>query len=96
MYKQYLNDYERRAEQIRKAAQSVEKTASGTVVVSKPVQDAVKTKSDKTNYEGLSTFLKNFSSDDILLIVLLFLIMNSDEKDISLIIVLGYLFISGL
>lgn len=96
MYKQYLNDYERRAEQIRKAAQSVEKTASGTVAVSKPVQDAVKTKPEKTNYEGLSTFLKNISSDDILLIVLLFLIMNSDEKDISLIIVLGYLFISGL
>ena len=96
MYKQYLNDYERRAEQIRKAAQTIEKTASGTMPTPKQIKELTEQRNQKISSDGFSALLKRFSTDDILLIVLLFLLINSEEKDMSLIIILGYLFISGM
>lgn len=97
MYKQYLNDYERRAEQIRKAARAVE--GGGSFIEppvfreKKPEERPVDTNKKNT---GLFSGLERFSTDDILLLGILFLLITNEEKDMTLIIVLGYLFLSGL
>ncbi len=95
MYKQYLNDYEKRAEQIRKAARAVEGGGSfieQTVPQAKnPEERHIKKKS-----QGVFAGLERFSTDDILLLGILFLLITNEEKDMTLIIVLGYLFLSGL
>ncbi len=98
MYKQYLNDYEKRAEQIRRAAKAVE-TGKGEMhpVVAENKKTELKggfSNNEKT-IERKKLF-ERFSTDDILLLGLLFLLISSEEKDITLIIILGYLFLTGL
>ncbi|MBE7062795.1 MAG: hypothetical protein E7390_03265 [Ruminococcaceae bacterium] len=98
MYKQYWNDYEKRAEQIRKAARAVE---SGAAPSSPPSpRQGTLVKEEKKAYSpqrqvGLSTFLERFTEDDVLLLALLFLLITCEEKDITMIIILGYLLLSG-
>lgn len=88
MYKQYLNDYEKRAEQIRKAARAVESgKGEKTPVFTEPAKKPIVVE---------NKFFDRFRTDDILLLALLFLLITSEEKDITLIIILGYLFLCGL
>lgn len=97
MYKQYWNDYERRAEQIRKAARAVESGAAPPVL-SMPPAGAVKQEkpvSSPQKQGGLSSLFERFAEDDVLLLALLFLLVTSDEKDTTMIIILGYLLLSG-
>ncbi len=88
MYKQYLNDYEKRAEQIRKAARAVEIGKGETIPVD------IEKKRDLVAEN--KNVLQNLKTDDILLLVLIFLLITSDEKDMTLIVILGYLFLCGL
>ena len=97
MYKQYLNDYERRAEQIRKAARAVEGGGNhAELPVFREKKPEVHPADTNKKNAGLFSGLERFSTDDILLLGILFLLITNEEKDMTLIIVLGYLFLSGL
>ncbi len=103
MYKQYMNDYEKRAEQIRKAARAVESgNLSTTVTQMQPTnitqQEQCTNKKmvqQKEKNETISIFGR-LALDDILILALLLLLISSEDKDISMIIILGYLFLTGL
>lgn len=94
MYKQYLNDYEKRAEQIRKAAKAVE--AGGGVSISSFASKKEMRNEIRKDEKQSSSILGGFAKDDLLLMGLLFLLLTGDEKDITMIIVLGYLFFTGI
>ena len=94
MYKQYLNDYEKRAEQIRKAAKAVE--AGGGVSASALSVKKEIGKELRKDEKQSSSVLGGLAKDDLLLIGLLFLLLTGDEKDTTMIIVLGYLFFTGI
>jgi len=102
MYKQYMNDYEKRAEQIRKAARAVE--SGNTASTFTEMQPTNKTQDEVKNRKPIqgkkenetNSFFERFALDDILILALLLLLISSEEKDISLIIILGYLFFAGL
>lgn len=88
MYKQYLNDYEKRAEQIRKAARAVETGKGENAPVLKDSQSNTHILENKLN--------EKFKKDDLLLLGLIFLLISGEEKDMTLIIILGYLFLCGI
>ncbi len=96
MYKQYLNDYEKRADEIRKAAKAVEKgtqdvpcqNISVPVKCEKEEKQPVKQKTQKV--------FGNMSIDDLLILGLILLLFNSEKRDNTLLIILGYLFFTGL
>ncbi len=103
MYKQYWNDYEKRAEQIKKAAHTIEPEPEK----GKPVNPPFIAKSNSPAGQNCETIAANklngtaglfgrFSKDDILLLALLFVLISSEKKDTTLIVILGYLFLSGL
>ncbi len=94
MYKQYYNAYEKRAEEIRKAARSVEK--HGKVEVPLQASPSKETVKSQIPHSQPSSFLGRFAGDDILLVGLILLLMSGEEKDMTLIAILGYLFITGL
>ncbi len=97
MYKQYWNDYEKRAEQIRKAAQAVE---NGGTVSRQPIpiigEKPRETKPTQEKPVGIASFFERFKQDDILLLALLFLLLSGEERDTTMIVILGYLLLSGL
>lgn len=94
MYKQYLNDYEKRAEQIRKAAKAVETGGIAAVPSFSPQKATGKNPSNEEKQPSLG--LGGLAKDDLLLIGLLFLLLTGDEKDLTMIVVLGYLFFAGI
>lgn len=96
MYKQYLNDYEKKADEIRRAARAVETGRQSQV--HEPIQIEAKSHSVKEaeNVNSLFSTLKKYKTDDILLIVLIFVLISNEERDMTLILILGYLFLSGL
>ncbi len=100
MYKQYWNDYEKRAEQIRKAARAVEtgNTAGIQEVPAKwdsPGPKAPVKHADGQKAKGLLSVLERFDRDDILLAALLFVLLSDEDRDMTMIVILGYLLISG-
>ena len=100
MYKQYFNAYEKRAEEIRKAARAVETQRAGSPPIP-PVdirKDEIKPQKPPapSSPTQIPNILERFRTDDILLLGLIFLLMGSEEKDMTLIVILGYLFLSGL
>lgn len=94
MYKQYLNDYEKRAEQIRKAAKAVETGRIAAVPSFSPQKEIGNNPSNEEKKPSLG--LGGLAKDDLLLIGLLFLLLTGDEKDLTMIVVLGYLFFTGI
>ncbi len=90
MYKQYYNAYEKKAEEIRRAARSIEK---GDALSSAWGAEAVPA---KTVLPVQAKIFSRFSTDDILLCALIFLLVSAEEKDTTLILILAYLFITGL
>ncbi len=100
MYKQYWNDYEKRAEQIRKAARAVENSSPAVVPPApmKPERDVSEKPAPGPRLQeekGLASFLERFDRDDILIMALLFLLLTGEDKDMTMIVILGYLLLSG-
>ncbi len=90
MYKQYWNDYEKKAEQIRKAAKTIESNSS-YISGNASTQSSV---FNKERGEGIN--LGKLQTDDLLLIGLLFLLIGNEKRDTVLILIIGYIFIAGL
>jgi len=93
VYKQYLNDYEKRAEQIRRAARAVE---GGSSTVSSPLPTIKDKPKDTVEIKGKTSVFGRFAQDDILLAGLLILLLTGEERDMTMIIILGYLLITGM
>ena len=94
MYKQYYNAYEKRAEEIRKAARSVEN--HGKVAPPLPPSLGKGAESTKKSASSLPSFFERFSGEDYLLVGLILLLLSGEEKDMTLVAILGYLFVMGL
>lgn len=90
MYKQYLNDYEKRAEQIRKAAIAIENGKG------ERMPEFTESKKIQSTPSINKNFFDRLKADDIILLALIFLLSTAEEKDITLIIVIGYIFLCGL
>ncbi|MDD6307759.1 MAG: hypothetical protein PUB07_00125 [Clostridia bacterium] len=92
MYKQYFNAYEKKAEEIRRAARAVEST-----VVPQP-ESAPRTAPPASEASSLLPIRlpDKLDMDDILLMAILFLLLSNEKKDTTLILILGYLFFTGL
>ena len=96
MYKQYLNDYEKKADQIRQAARAIERgTVSGKRIFSNPESNMNVSVKTNEHANAISCILKNLRTDDILLLVLIFVLSTNEDRDMTLIIILGYLFLCG-
>ena len=96
MYKQYLNDYEKRADEIRKAAQAVEKGTRENPCQNIAVPNILKKEEKQTEKQKTQKIFGNMSVDDLLILGLILLLFNSEKRDNTLLVVLGYLFFTGL
>ena len=90
MYKQFYNAYEKKAEEIRRAANEAEVCAP---VERHPVAAP---QAEKKECSEKTAGLAGLAEDDLLLLGAIFLLMNSEKKDKLLIVILGYLFFAGL
>lgn len=96
MYKQYLNDYEKKADEIRRAARAVETRGQSQTHESIKIVSNNNSIKEPENVNSLFNTFKKYKTDDILLIALIFVLISNEEKDMTLIFILGYLFLSGL
>ncbi len=95
VYKQYFNAYEKKAEEIRRAAQAVENgSAKGEERKSenKPVKTDPPPLFPK---ELLGGVFERIQTDDILLVALIFLLLKNEKRDTTMLLILGYLFLCG-
>ena len=88
MYRKYYNEYEKKAEQIRKEATRIQPVEQHRPVYTEPVISDSK----GSTFSG---FFEKFNPDDIILLAVIFVLMQEQNKDKVLLIILGYLFISG-
>lgn len=92
MYRKYYNEYEKKAEQIRKGTVDVKPPEP----VSVPAID-VKTETENKSVQNIfGGLLEKFAVDDIILLVVIIMLLQEENKDKMLLIILGYLFISGI
>lgn len=111
MYRKYYNEYERRAEEIRRAAEAIESGKRPPPVknISEAPQSPVlpvnlpspkgtaQKKSPAPFINGIFDGLfGKFGTDDIILLVLIFILIQEKDNDKILLLILGYLFLSGL
>ncbi len=98
VYKQYYNAYEKKAEEIRRAAQAVE---NGTPQKENKEMDKNENNKEKQNTPPLLSkdifggLFERFATDDILLVALIFILLKSDNKDSTMLLILGYLLLCG-
>lgn len=90
MYRRYYNEYERRAQEIRRAADLVEASpvkAPSEKPAAKPAALPFSIAKPK--------FLDGIRLDDILLGALIFFLLKEEETDKTLILALAFIFLSG-
>ncbi len=108
MYRKTYNEYERRAEEIRNAAQAIEKgerpseysrSIHKTPRPALPERFEERGQADtkkKNPLSFLDGIFDRFEIDDIILLALMFLLIQEKDSDKMLLIILGYLFLSGM
>jgi len=101
MYHRYYNEYERRAEEIRQAAQlpvqpkEPPRVESALPVLKPEPPPAAPKKKPAIFGELFGNIFDKFGIDDIILGLLILMLIQEEDSDILLLIILGYLFISG-
>lgn len=94
VYKQYYNAYEKKAEEIRRAAKAIENgIESKTPTSISTHKEACVPSGVPVEKEHALRLFDKFAFDDLLLLALIFLLLTSEKKDTLMLFVLGYLLI---